>query len=346
MTNRAAKVVPLIGAVLLASATLVTVQLKAAIAADDCLAKPTGGGAGQHWFYHLDRATKRQCWYLRDKGAASTTSAQAASGSGQAVATARNATQLPPSTANAHAEWPAANAAGDDDSKSASAAQATDSGATMNAANASAPPASPSALAARWPDGTDAPATTGTLPPQQTSGATPAPKAATLVAADATDAPSTAPSAERETDEAAAPVAAVETQGGLSRTFLLAGLAALALAGSLISVVWARLRSRRQIQLETSARRGPRWPEEMPDETMSPPWRQPAAQDLDRYLDQGFDDDLDSYPDHAPLPVRNPHTPSSPVRAETATAAARRPRHELSEIEELLSHYAGQTGNG
>ena len=33
--------------------------------ADDCLAAPKGAAPqGQHWYYHVDRATRRKCWYL------------------------------------------------------------------------------------------------------------------------------------------------------------------------------------------------------------------------------------------------------------------------------------------
>jgi hypothetical protein len=34
--------------------------------ADDCLAEPNSSApAGSHWYYHMDRATQRKCWYLR-----------------------------------------------------------------------------------------------------------------------------------------------------------------------------------------------------------------------------------------------------------------------------------------
>jgi hypothetical protein len=37
--------------------------------ADDCLSQPKGDTqAGQHWFYRIDRGTKRHCWYLKDQG--------------------------------------------------------------------------------------------------------------------------------------------------------------------------------------------------------------------------------------------------------------------------------------
>ena len=37
--------------------------------ADDCLAEPNSPApAGSHWYYHLDRATQRKCWYKHVKG--------------------------------------------------------------------------------------------------------------------------------------------------------------------------------------------------------------------------------------------------------------------------------------
>ena len=36
------------------------------VRADDCLAEPNSPApAGSHWYYHMDRATQRKCWYLR-----------------------------------------------------------------------------------------------------------------------------------------------------------------------------------------------------------------------------------------------------------------------------------------
>jgi hypothetical protein len=33
---------------------------------DDCLAQPNSGApAGSHWYYHVERATQRKCWYMR-----------------------------------------------------------------------------------------------------------------------------------------------------------------------------------------------------------------------------------------------------------------------------------------
>ena len=38
-------------------------------AADDCITKPNAAPPqGSHWYYRTDRATQRQCWYLRAEG--------------------------------------------------------------------------------------------------------------------------------------------------------------------------------------------------------------------------------------------------------------------------------------
>ena len=65
MQNRTAKFVSAIFASLLAGMPLTTVSLGAAPAADDCLSKPKGlAPEGSHWYYRVDRANQRQCWYL------------------------------------------------------------------------------------------------------------------------------------------------------------------------------------------------------------------------------------------------------------------------------------------
>ena len=68
MQNRTAKFVSAIFASLLAGTPLTTVSHSAVPAADDCLSKPKGQAPeGSHWYYHIDRASKRHCWYLGDE---------------------------------------------------------------------------------------------------------------------------------------------------------------------------------------------------------------------------------------------------------------------------------------
>jgi len=68
MQNRTAKFVSAIFASLLAGIPLTTVSHSAVPAADDCLSKPKGlAPEGSHWYYRIDRASKRHCWYLADE---------------------------------------------------------------------------------------------------------------------------------------------------------------------------------------------------------------------------------------------------------------------------------------
>ena len=70
MSKCSAKFVAALFASVMAGANLATVtDLRAqAAAADDCLTAPKGATSpGSHWYYRIDRATKRQCWYLREE---------------------------------------------------------------------------------------------------------------------------------------------------------------------------------------------------------------------------------------------------------------------------------------
>ena len=56
------------GSIALVATTLLawSVSVGAPTRADDCLAEPNSSApAGSHWYYHMDRATQRKCWYVR-----------------------------------------------------------------------------------------------------------------------------------------------------------------------------------------------------------------------------------------------------------------------------------------
>jgi hypothetical protein len=68
MSKRAAKFVSAIFASLLAGTPFATISHGAPEVADSCLAGPKGAPPqGGHWYYRIDRVTKRQCWYLGDE---------------------------------------------------------------------------------------------------------------------------------------------------------------------------------------------------------------------------------------------------------------------------------------
>ena len=85
-------------------AQVLTTSAEAAIqaphtAADGCLSTPKGATpAGSHWYYRIDRVTKRQCWYLREESDAADKFTRATS----------------PPSAPAPASAPASAAAADD----------------------------------------------------------------------------------------------------------------------------------------------------------------------------------------------------------------------------------------
>src|ERR1700694_4281551 len=69
MSNRTAKFVSAIFAGFLAGAPFATVSHGAVPAADECLSGPKGQTPqGSHWYYRIDHATKRHCWYVRAEG--------------------------------------------------------------------------------------------------------------------------------------------------------------------------------------------------------------------------------------------------------------------------------------
>lgn len=70
MGNRTAKFISALVGGIIAGAPLAAesqnAPAAASTAAADCLASPKGvAPQGQHWYYRLERSTKRQCWYLR-----------------------------------------------------------------------------------------------------------------------------------------------------------------------------------------------------------------------------------------------------------------------------------------
>jgi hypothetical protein len=107
MSNRAAKFISAVFASILAGALPATVSLGATRAADDCLAAPNAPTAdGSHWYYRIDRATKRHCWYLREQG--EKLSQIRAPSSPSATISGHQAETAPQrSLADAHAELPA-----------------------------------------------------------------------------------------------------------------------------------------------------------------------------------------------------------------------------------------------
>ena len=70
MPQRMTLFVSAILAIVIAAVALTARTSVAQLAADECITKPNSTPPqGSHWYYRLDRATRRQCWYLGAEGA-------------------------------------------------------------------------------------------------------------------------------------------------------------------------------------------------------------------------------------------------------------------------------------
>src|SRR5215217_5154105 len=128
MSNRSVKFAPALVAGVVAGASLATMtDLRAQVittaaqaatpatqaAADGCLSAPQGATpSGSHWYYRIDRVTKRQCWYLReesdaaeDKFARAAPPASAPAPGAEEPAAPQQRTITRKSIADARAEW-------------------------------------------------------------------------------------------------------------------------------------------------------------------------------------------------------------------------------------------------
>ena len=116
MPNRSAKFIAALFASILTGASLTSVtDSLAQTATDNCLTAPKDKTpAGGHWYYRLERGTKRQCWYLRDENDKSARAAPQDSPSDETETAAAEPVAPPArptvrkSVANAHAEFTAA----------------------------------------------------------------------------------------------------------------------------------------------------------------------------------------------------------------------------------------------
>ena len=227
MGNRAAKFISTLVAGILAGAPLAAVAQNAptpssTAAAPDCLASPKDAAPqGQHWYYRLDRTTKRKCWYLRAAGGKAAQTAQATTEASEPDAAPPQALQ------NARAEYipPQTSAAAGMSSIAAPAPAAANT-----PTDAQQPPrggaetnAQQPAVTARWPEVSEA----SIAPAPQ-----PAPAAVGAAAQ---------PNAKPSKSPAPLPPAAdgtIDKSSGSLQMLLLVIGGALALAGILASVIY------------------------------------------------------------------------------------------------------------
>jgi hypothetical protein len=167
MTNRTGNFVRAILVGALASGTLVVTTNRAALAADTCLGGPKGAAPkGSHWYYRIDHATKRNCWYVRAEGE----KPAAAQNSSVSQASPQAETPLQPSVAEARAE---ANLADIGQPNAGAAEPAPPATAANNGqgADAAAADSGQSPVASRWLEQAGADTITGSTPKPDGSGA-------------------------------------------------------------------------------------------------------------------------------------------------------------------------------
>lgn len=207
MSKRAAKFVSAIFASLLGGIPLATISHSAPDAADSCLSGPKGAlPEGGHWYYRIDRATKRHCWYIRDEKEKLSRAAPEGPPSDDSVfppvSPPNASTQR--SIANARAELPMPQMRVEQDTSVFAGQQATATAAdaprpgNSQRSNAGDVDAQRSVFASRWPELADVNSSAAPAPSpansqvnaQLNSEAAPPPASAavTLAAADATSA--------------------------------------------------------------------------------------------------------------------------------------------------------------
>jgi hypothetical protein len=274
--------------------------------ADDCLAQPHGDAPqGQHWYYRIDRGTKRHCWYLKGQGEKIARAASPERATPAKTASPKTEMAAQRTVADAHAELPSRARIEDDTSAFATRpAPAVPIVANASAANTAATDdnSAGSNVMSRWPEPTGVNSTADTPPEPPpvvvADNTQPNPTAAApMTSAPVTSAPMTSAPVTTQTmsaaqaDAAAAPAAAsaaatstaVEKYSGSLQELLMVAFAALALAGLIGSAVY-RLASLRHAKRRYDASRrsvdwqAPKKKRRAPPSKMKPEHVAPSAE--------------------------------------------------------------------
>jgi hypothetical protein len=293
MANRAVKFLSAVSAGIVASAPVAMIPMSAVGATEECLTTPKDETTpGKHWYYRIERGTKRHCWYLRHEGE---TSSQAAPSTpvrrtAPEVAPVRE-TKLARPAADAHAELPSPQSIVVADLKSSPTTPATSvdpRGAEPKLSNNASPVTAQSPVASRWPQ-----------PTGVVSSTTERPIAPSFVVASATPDTNLDASADADLtpkDPPAAPTkveSATGTPGSL-QLFLLGTFGAIALSWWLAGRAIYQMAEKRPRPRYTSLH-PPGWPTEEPtSHTGIPPWLEPITVNSTHRIDSGRDADARS----------------------------------------------------
>jgi hypothetical protein len=260
--------------------------------ADDCLAEPKGDSPqGQHWYYRIDRGTKRHCWYLKGQGekVARAASPERTEAAKEATKTASVKTEVAAqhSVADAHAELPSRARIEDNTSAfatrparavviaNAAAAATKNGGADDNGAGSS--------VMSRWPEPTgvnstaDMPAESSPLVVADNTQPDPA-AAAPMSSAPMTSLPMTATPMSAAATDGTTPAAAstaVEKYSGSLQELLVVAFAALALAGLSGSAVYRLASLRHAKRRYDASRRSADWQAPKKKKRRPPPKMKP-----------------------------------------------------------------------
>jgi hypothetical protein len=285
MTNLAVKFLSAVSAGIVASAPIAMIPLSTVGAAEECLTTPKDETPpGKHWYYRVERGTKRHCWYLREEGE---TSSQAATSTPARRATPEVApdgeTKLVRSAADAHAELPLPQTLVEAGLKMP-ATLVDPRGAEQKLSNNAYPETALSPVASRWPEPTDvfSSATERLISPSFVV-ASAAPDTNLDASADTDLTPKVTPVAPTKVD-----TSTMGTPASLQMLLLgtFGAIAVLSLTGI---AVYLMARMRRRPQRYTSLN-PPEWPTEEPTNHRGiPPWLKPMTVNSTRGLDPGRD---------------------------------------------------------
>jgi hypothetical protein len=270
MVHRAAKFVSAISTGLVVSVPFAAVPLNTVEAAEECLAKPGElTPSGQHWYYVIDRGSKRRCWHLQPETSSHASISRRARRAA-IVASRKSETVLPRATADAYAEFGLPQGR---DEEAPQASQQTliasdfPKGAEQGQPNTGSGESPPSLVALRWPEPGDMRSAASESPPPSSF----------VVAAVTPDAKPDAGAVEVTAKApAVAPASAQTATTGPSASLqplLMATFGAITLTGFAGSSVYLLTRMRRQPQVHAGLLRGPESPStEWVDRTRPPPW--------------------------------------------------------------------------
>jgi hypothetical protein len=319
-------------------------------ASDDCLTQPTGDTPqGQHWFYRVERGSKRHCWYLRAEAGTSSRVASSEKSSKSASRKQDSASQH--LISDAHAELRSRARIEDNTSAvaahhSVSSVVANATAAAVNASVADDNGAGSNAIS-RWPDpvGVTAPAAPqpDTAAPIVVADAQqqpdPVPAVLSPVAADPAATAATTP----DQEEAVAPAAnASGKYSGSLQELMVVAFAALALAGLTGSGVYRLAGAGRARRRYKAERRSTDWQRPKKQKKARKARRvepQPVAANVESFAPETFA----SKAKHAPEPVYAPepaYQPEPVYEPEPNHAQAPGPHYEPEP--EYASDYASE----